>query len=302
MRPARSPTGPAPRAACRAAAAGLRRCGGGAECRAEAHSVGRLLSDARPPPCLPLSFPAPVRCFRMDVELTNGRGERLVASHFLPTELWKTRQQLPCVIYCARSPSGRGPPRLRHEDRETAQVAQRSQLLSPPPRNRRRRPRQRRLPRGRQRCRLRAPPHRRQRVRLRLRRLRPVGRRHRDARRPRVGRPRHRRRLPPGPRPHRQHRFVGAQHGSGDVRALRPHQPVHCGRRAGLPLRPPSGPDARHRDPGHHRRRALRAGVRGHRGAAVLHPAPHGCGHCEAGRGGRGCRVLPARPDCARGG
>ena len=33
-------------------------------------------------------------------QLKNARGMRLVASHYLPCERWKSEKQLPCVIYC----------------------------------------------------------------------------------------------------------------------------------------------------------------------------------------------------------
>lgn len=33
-------------------------------------------------------------------QLVNARGQRLVASHYLPCERWKTEKTLPCVVYC----------------------------------------------------------------------------------------------------------------------------------------------------------------------------------------------------------
>lgn len=57
-----------------------------------------------------LSLPATaetIRCFRMDIELKNGRGERLIASQFLPSELWKREHALPVVVYCHGNAGGR---------------------------------------------------------------------------------------------------------------------------------------------------------------------------------------------------
>jgi len=42
---------------------------------------------------------APVRCFRMDVELENPRKERLLGSHYFLVDQWKATVQLPCVVY-----------------------------------------------------------------------------------------------------------------------------------------------------------------------------------------------------------